>query len=228
MILEEFQAELELDRTWREEDIRFLHNLQARLPNVDDKERFRRSIVGMFYAHIEGYVYFSFNLYASSINELNLKCRDVKPVLMAATLSKEFEALKNPDKKNPLFKREFPEDKKLHQTCRQIDFLEQLAVIQDRDVKIPRDYINTENNVGPDVLRKLLYQMGLEHNDLDSIKVSLHKLLNIRNDIAHGKYKDGIPDADYESFKECFNTIFTRISNLLMNSLSNEDFRLVV
>ncbi|TBT44310.1 hypothetical protein D5E79_08560 [Vibrio parahaemolyticus] len=90
MNIEEFQAELELEREWREDDIRFFHNLQARLERASDRERLRRSIIGMFYAHIEGFVYFSFDLYASSINRLELKCSDVKPAIAAASLSAEF------------------------------------------------------------------------------------------------------------------------------------------
>ena len=208
MTLEEFQTQLELEKQWREDDLRFLHNLQARFENINDRERLRRSIVGMFYAHIEGFVYFSFDLYVTSINEMNLKCKEVKPAIAVASLNKEFVALKNADKKNPIFKRTLPDDTKLHQTCREIDFLENLNEIQDKKVKIPKGYINTENNVGPNVLRKLLYQMGLDHRDLDGISAELSRLLSIRNDIAHGKSKRGINDQDYNSIKECFNTIF--------------------
>lgn len=226
MTLEEFQTELELEKQWREDDIRFFHNLQATLEKIEDRERLRRSIVGMLYAHIEGFVYFSFNLYLNSINELELQCKDVKPAIAAASLNKEFVALKNPEKKNPIFKRQLPNDTKLHQTCREIDFLENFYTIQEQKVKIPRDYINTENNIGPNVLRKLLYQMGLDYNDLDGISTELSQLLNIRNDIAHGKSRTGIEDRDYNKFKDCFNTIFSRLSNLLVNSFSNQDFLL--
>ncbi len=227
MNIEEFQAELELEREWREDDIRFFHNLQARLENAGDRQRLRRSIIGMFYAHIEGFVYFSFDLYANSINRLELKCSDVKPAIAAASLSAEFLALKNSDKKNPIFKRELPEDRKLHQICREIDFLDQIREVNAKKVKIPKNYINTENNVGPTVLRKLLYQMGLDHKDLDEVSTDLLRLLNIRNDIAHGKRKDGIEDDDYIKFKDCFNTIFSRISNLLVKAFSDKDYLII-
>lgn len=226
MTLEEFQTELELERAWREEDIRFFHNLQAKLDIATDRKRLRRSIVGMQYAHIEGFVYFCFSRYAESINEQNLKCKDVKPEIAAASMHKIFTMLRRGEKKSPLFKRALPDDSKLHQTCREIDFLENMQQVSNTNVKIPTDFINTENNVGPDVLKKLLYQMGLNHTDLDDIGPDLLKLLNIRNKIAHGKCKKGISDEDYEKYKNCFNAIISKLSNLIVQAVSNQEYLL--
>lgn len=226
MTLEEFQTELELERTWRENDIRFLHNLQEKLSSSKEREQLRRSIIGMHYAHIEGFSYFAFSLYAESINELNLKCKEVKPAIAAASMHQIFSTLRKGEKKNPLFKRSLPDDKKLHQACQEIDFIENINQVAEKKVKIPKEFINTENNVGPNVLRKLLYQMGLNNTDLDSISSDLSRLLNIRNDIAHGKYKNGISDKDYESFKACFNTIISKLSSLINTAFSQKHYLL--
>ena len=228
MTLEEFQAQLEDEKSWREEDIRFYNNLQARLNNDNDRFRLRRSIVCMFYAHIEGFVYSSFSLYAESINSLGLKCKEVKPAIAAATLSDEFLALKNPAKKSTLFKRALPDDAKLHRICRETEFIEHSLLLQERIVKIPKKYINTESNVGSDVLRKLLYQMGLNHEDSEIIRSELNQLLVIRNDIAHGKSKEGINNVQYERFKECFYEILSRLSNLIVRSFINKDFMMEI
>ncbi|SKC34431.1 hypothetical protein CZ809_04051 [Photobacterium piscicola] len=224
MTLEELIIRLETEKEWREKDIRFFHNLQEKMEKQNDKERLRRSIIGMFYAHIEGFVGFSFNLYAESINDLNLKCKDVKPAIAVATLNNEFIALKNKDRKNDLFKRPFPDDTKLHQRCREMDFYSSFNDVQNKKVKIPRGYISTESNIGPDVLRKILYQMGMDHNILKEIDNDLLSLLNKRNDISHGKNKDGVKDDDYNKSKECYTLIFNRISTLITNSFSNECF----
>ncbi|STQ77012.1 MAE_28990/MAE_18760 family HEPN-like nuclease [Grimontia hollisae] len=226
MTLEEFQTQLELERQWREDEIRFFHNLQAKFPVTADRERLRRSIVGLLYAHIEGYVYFAFSLYVEAINNQNLKCKEVKPAIAAASLNAEFVALKNPEKKSTLFKRDLPDDTKLHQVCREINFLESISGIQDKKVKIPHGFINTENNIGPNVLRKLLYQIGLEHKGLDEISKDLNRLRRIRNDIAHGKSKEGIDDKHYIAFKECYETIFNRLSNLMIKSYANKEYLL--
>lgn len=223
MTLEEFQASIEMEKAWREDDIRFYNNLQAKL-DVSERNRLRRSIICMFYAHIEGFVYYSFLLYVESINNLGLKCKQVNPAIAAASLNEEFVALKNPDKKSALFKRVFPDDTKLHRSCREMDFVEQVFAIQNKIVRIPKKYIDTESNIGPDVLRKLLYQLGLDYNNSDLIRSDLNQLRIERNNIAHGKSQAGIEDGDYKRFKDCFYNIFSRLSNIIVMAYANKDY----
>ncbi len=113
MSLESFQEQLEVERTWREDEIRFLDNLQR---EYDEEKRFkfRRSIMCLYYAHIEGFVQFAFSLYVDEINKQELKCSEVKPVIAAATLHNEFMALQNKDKKSKIFKKTLPDETHIH------------------------------------------------------------------------------------------------------------------
>jgi len=223
MNLNEFQASIEIEKAWREEDIRFYNNLMAKL-DTSEQLRMRKSIICILYAHIEGFVYYTLSLYIESINNLDLKCKDVKPAIAAAALSDAFTALKNPDRKNDLFKRKFPDDTKLHRICREMEFIENSLSIQNKTVRIPKKFINTESNVGPDILRKLLYQLGLNYVDFENLKDDLNQLLVSRNNVAHGKIKDGISEIDYQRYKDCFHQIFSRLSNLMVMAYANRDY----
>ncbi len=224
MSLADFQEQIEIEREWRENEIRFLDNTQRATANKDDQKRIRRCILCLVYAHIEGFVQFSFSLYIDEINKKGLKCSEVKPVIAAATLHKAFIALQNTAKKNKIFRKTLPDETHLHKLCRQIEFIENISSIQLHDVNIPDGYINTENNVGQQVLEKLLVQVGLEYKDLRDIYSPLNRLLNVRNDISHGKRKQGIDDKEYQEFIACCKSIISGISRRLTTAYGRSEF----
>ncbi len=224
MSLANFQEQIETEREWREDEIRFLDNTQRIMANKDDQKRIRRSILCLVYAHIEGFVQFSFSLYIDKINSKGLQCSQVRPVIAAATLHKEFIALQNKDKKTRIFRKTLPDETHLHKLCRQVEFVENIATIQTHLVKIPDGYVNTESNVGQQVLEKLLYQVGLEYKDLKDIYAPLNRLLNVRNDISHGKRKLGIDDREYQEFIACCKSIISGISRRLTTAYGRNEF----
>lgn len=224
MSLANFQEQIESEREWREDEIRFLDNTQRIMTNQSDQKRIRRSIICLIYAHIEGFVQFSFSLYIDKINNKGLRCSQVKPVIAAATLHREFIALHNKDKKTPIFRKTLPDETHLHKLSRQVEFVESIATIQAHLVRIPDGYVNTESNVGQQVLEKLLYQVGLEYQDLKDIYAPLNRLLNVRNDISHGKRKLGIDDREYQEFIECCKSIISGISRRLTTAYGRSEF----
>ncbi|OZG70583.1 hypothetical protein BTA51_24770 [Hahella sp. CCB-MM4] len=224
MSLEHFQLQIESEREWREDEIRFLDNTQRDIASEDDQKKIRRSILCLVYAHIEGFVQFAFTLYVDEINKKGLKCSDVKPVIAAATLHREFIALNNKDKKSAIFRRSLPDDTSLHKLSRQVEFVENIALIQNHPVTIPEGYVNTENNVGQQVLEKLLFQVGLEYKDLRDIYSPLNRLLNVRNDISHGKRKQGIEDREYQEFIACCKSVISGISRRLTTAYGRNEF----
>jgi hypothetical protein len=227
MSLALFQEQIENEREWREAEIRFLHNNQNKLEKDKDKQLIRRSILCLVYAHVEGFVSFAFSLYIDEINKKKLLCKDVKPAIAAASFHKVFKAFTNTDKKNVIFKQKLPDDKHLHRLAREINFLESVNEFNSHLVIIPDDFINTENNVGMEVLEKLLFKVGLDHDDLKSIYRPLTKLLNVRNDISHGKRKLGIDDKNYEEFLNCGKSVISTISSRLTTAYGTNKFLLV-
>ncbi|PTB99420.1 hypothetical protein C9993_03240 [Marinobacter sp. Z-F4-2] len=224
MSLEYFQLQIESERDWREEELRFMDNTQRSIEDDHDRKKIRRSILCLIYAHIEGFVQFSFSLYIDEINKRNLKCSQVKPIIAAATLHREFLALQNKEKKSAIFRKTLPEDVHIHKLFRQAEFFENISDVQNHAVSIPEDYINTGNNVGQQVLEKLLYQVGLEYQDLKDIYSPLNRLLNVRNDIAHGKRKQGIDDKEYQEFVTCCKSVISGVSRRLTTAYGRNEF----
>ncbi|MFJ4054591.1 MULTISPECIES: MAE_28990/MAE_18760 family HEPN-like nuclease [unclassified Pseudomonas] len=224
MTLAIFQEQIEMERDWRESEIRFLHNVQETM-GLTDRQRVRRSIVCLLYAHVEGFVKFAFSLYVDQINNQFLKCKDVSSAIAAAAFSKEFKALKDVNKKSAFFINSLPEDKHLHSFAREMDFVSSIENFYEHPVFIGEDYINTENNVGREVIEKMLFQVGLAYTDLREVYAPLNRLLNVRNDIAHGKRKQGIEDADYQVFLECCRSVIEGVSRRLTTAFGNEQFR---
>ena len=224
MSVEYFQLQIESERDWREEEIRFLDNTQRAMESEDDRKKIRRSILCIVYAHIEGFVQFAFSLYIDEINKKGLKCSEVKPVIAAATLHREFLALNDKNKKSPVFRKVLPDDSKLHRLSRQAEFFENIALIHNYLVAIPEDYVSTENNVGQQVVEKLLFQVGLEYMDLREIYSPLNRLLNVRNDISHGKRRLGIEDKEYQEFIACCKSVISGISRRLTTAFGRSEF----
>nr|VFK77951.1 MAG: hypothetical protein BECKSD772D_GA0070982_100420 [Candidatus Kentron sp. SD] len=221
-----FRTEISKEREWREDEITFLDSVQESLEGKEDKEKIRRAIVCILYAHVEGFVHFIFSHYVYGINEQNLTCAKVRPAIAAAAFHKGFAALRNPDKKHSFFKGKLPDENHLHRLSRDIGFVENIGGFYDHPVSISDGVIDTEGNVGPEVLEKLLFQTGLEYRDIEDIRDSLHRLLNARNDIAHGKRKEGIKDQDYKKFRECFWKVIDSISDKIITAYQEKQFLL--
>ncbi|WP_231421434.1 MAE_28990/MAE_18760 family HEPN-like nuclease [Pseudomonas sp. Leaf59] len=223
MSLAIFQEQIESEREWREAEIRFLNNMQGGLSDKD-RTKIRRSIVCLLYAHIEGFVRFAFSLYVDQVNRKGLTCKDVSPAIAAAAFAKELKALKDINSKSPFFIKALPDDKHLHGFARDVDFITQIGNFYDHPVVIAEGYVNTENNVGREVLEKMLFQVGLEYSDLKDAYSPLNRLLNVRNDIAHGKRKQGISDEDYNTFLNCCRSVMTTISRRLTSSFGAQKY----
>lgn len=221
---EEFLTQIELDRAWREEEIRTMNNILTELKDDNDKNKLRRAIICLLYAHIEGFVKFSFGLYIESINGLKLKCQDVKPILIAAVYHKDFSKLTDPDAKSKLFTKKAQEDKYIRRICLQEEFFERINDVFNSEIKIDDGYINTENNVGREVLEKLLYQVGLSHKSLDNTIGPLSRLLNKRNDIAHGTDKSSIKAEHYDEYFKCALGIMKELTSTLFLAYSKKDY----
>jgi RiboL-PSP-HEPN len=228
MSLNDFSYALEHDIQWRIDEIRYLENNLERNRNDIHLNSLRRSIICIMYAHIEGFLYFSFTAYISHINQLNLRCKDVVPSIATANLHKELKILRVAKKKNSILCNELPDDTELHKLSREIEFIEKANNIFSQVVKIPEKFISTENNVGSSVLKKLLYQVGLDVRVFsDGEYETLNKLLIIRNNISHGKIRD-IDELLYSELKDCFDKLLERIKSELILAFGNEEFLLPV
>lgn len=183
---EDVFRQLESDRAVREREIRIIQNLARRASDDSERGMLFRSLVLLTYAHLEGFCRGALITYLTAINALRLKCEDASYVLVAASLTDVFGALRNPQSKHPIFARILPDDAKLHLLAREIEFIEKLEQVVGLEVGLPDNAVDTESNLSPKVLKKNLFKLGLDYSLVNKRQDQLNKLLGIRNAIAHG------------------------------------------
>lgn len=223
-ILEELETEL----TWRESEIKFLKNLLINLKNEDEENTYRKALVVMLYAHYEGFCAFAFQTYVLAINEERLLRKQVNSSLVAASLNQEFSLFENEEYKEERFTRVFrkraPDDKKLFKFSKRIYLLESLDNFLEQQIEIPDKVVNTENNLWPEVLKKLLYSLGLPENTFARHEDAIKTLVNTRNGISHGKDKEGIDVSTFGKLENATSDINKTIIKLIKKALANKEY----
>jgi hypothetical protein len=222
MNLATLRAELEADRAWREQEIRAFQNQGSSIVDEEEQNRYRRALVLLLYAHYEGFCKFAFTLYATAINDSGITCGQATYAVAAASLSDMFRNLRNPLKKCDLFRRELPDDAKLHQFAREREFVELTAEVEKRPVKIPDNLVDTESNLTPVVMKKNLYRLGLPHDQFEVHDCEINQLLNFRNGISHGDLKDGVRESIYLKLRTATFSIMSELGTGIMKALSEQ------
>lgn len=182
---EQIYEELEDDRASREQEIRLVENIIAKSTSPAEQNMLRRSLVLLTYAHLEGFSKFSLSAYAGAVNALKLPCRDASTPLVALTLSKVLGALRDANSKHPEFSR-LAEDRELHLLARERSFIENFERIILQSVVIPDHVVDTKSNLSSIVLKRNLYQLGLQYPIVSKHGGTIDRLLGVRNAIAHG------------------------------------------
>jgi hypothetical protein len=182
---EVFEA-IEADREQREFEIRLIDNMAQLADTSREKEALHRSLTLIAYAHLEGFCKFSLSAYKDAINSLKVPCSDAIIPLVAASLSAVFGALRDQNSKDPLFKKQLPEDKDLHVLWREMTFVENYEASISRPVSIPDRVVDTKSNLNSVVLKRNLYLLGIPHPSLSEYEATINELLGRRNAIAHG------------------------------------------
>ncbi len=179
----------------------------------------------MLYSHFEGFCKTAFSIYANAINQENLTCSLVTGQIIASSLAIAFRDFENTNKKSSLFKNDLPEDRAVHRFARQVELINNLNVIWTQRVSIPvDDVVDTEANLKPSVMRKILYRLGLPHDAFNENEGKLHSLLSYRNKIAHGLAKDGLDEKPYEEIQISTIGVMSSIIKMIMNALSETKY----
>ncbi|MDR5904468.1 MAE_28990/MAE_18760 family HEPN-like nuclease [Franzmannia qiaohouensis] len=211
--LEDIRAQIEVEREWRESELRFLKNRLSYIDSETDRKIYRKSLVVMLYSHFEGVSKAILFTYVNSINASGLLVEQANEAISAASLADVFQALRDPSSKCRVFKKDLPDDAKVHRFARDKEFLVSLHDFYQRAVSIDVDSIvDTESNLKPVVLRKILFRLGLEPSLVDPWTGTIQHLLRRRNDVAHGSAKDGI---DEDVYCELEHTVVSVVDDLV-------------
>lgn len=220
MNLADIRAELEDELEWRLEEMRFFKNQLADLRTKDQRDRYRRALVVMLYSHFEGFWKAAFSIYVRAINAEGVFCRDATHSLVAASLFNLYAGLSDHQKKHPFFRSKAPEDAKLHQMHRHVEFLSRLPDMEATKVDIPAEkVVDTESNLKPDVIRKNLFRLGFQHDMFEAHDGTVHQLLDKRNSVAHGSTRLGIEEDKYNKLEAAVMDIMGDVVKLLFDSL---------
>lgn len=219
------RAEIEQEREWREAEMRLLRNQVAAIDDARLRDVARKALVVMLYAHFEGICKVLLGAYIDKINGLQLRVSEVAPALGAACLADAFFALRDPNRKCREFSSILPDDSALHRFARDRQFVEVSSNLFSRVVDIRAEQVvDTESNLKPAVLKKILYRLGLDHGLVEPWEAGIQQLLRRRNDVAHGMARGGISESDYANLEAAVNSVIDRLVAALMDAVSNQRY----
>ncbi|MBC2214174.1 hypothetical protein HCA87_01205 [Listeria welshimeri] len=217
-------SQIEEELTWRKDEFYFFKNQLSKMEKESDRERYRKSLVVMLYSHYEGFCKSGFTVYVNAVNSERLLRSDVNIFIRTVSLNDIFLEYGNEAQKDSRFKKKLPEDKKLHKYSRQITFLEQFSSFLNETVNIPEEVVDTESNLKPVVLKKILYRLGFPFKEIELSDNTINKLLNYRNGIAHGSHKMGIEEQSYEELEASVMSLMDSIRLIILDAIHDDLF----
>lgn len=218
------RSELEYERTWRLDELRFLENFVAAIQPEDDQRRFRKALVVMLYSHYEGFCKMALLIYLRAINKADLRCAEVNDALAAAALGPLFNMVTSGGK-HPVFRNRLPDDTKLHAFSRRVDFLSGMPQVLAEPVAIDDELVNTASNLTSLVLRKNLFQLGLDEELAEAHRGTVDRLVHTRNAIAHGDLKDGPDATNYESLRASTLGVIDAVATAVVDAIEKGTYR---
>jgi hypothetical protein len=218
-------ADIEDDRLQREAEIRLIENLASGVKREDEERMLRRSLVLLTYSHLEGFCRFALFAYASAVNSARVPCKEAVVPLVAATLTSVFGALRELNRKHPYFSRALPHDQKLHMSAREQLFVENYERISAQIIQIPDAIVDTESNLKAAVLKKMLFQLGLDFTKIDPYVSPIERLLGVRNSIAHGDRIKVPSERECSEFMGAAFSVMRAVQHEVYSALAAQTYR---
>jgi len=181
---------LDKEIAWRKKELTYLRS-NVKEGSANFKTHLRSAIV-MLYAHWEGFIKNSCELYVSFIREKGLKYDELSENFIALALKQNL--------------KEFEQTNKSTIHCKMVDLLlnnlNQKANIPNTEI------IKTGSNLNSNILKEILTTVGIDYTEYE-LKNNLldSKLLRNRNSIAHGEYVE-LKELD-------FNELYTEITKMM-------------
>lgn len=217
-------GDIESDRLSRENELRLIERLTT---DAKDAERamLKRSLVLLTYAHLEGFCRFAISTYASALNSVGLSCDEATAAVAAAGMTDVFKALRNTNSKHALFKKSLADDRVVHMVAREQIFVDQTRQFFSRPINIPDDLVETHYSLSTDVIRKLMFQLGLNTDEVEPRRGAIERLKHVRNSIAHGDRLKVPSDEDAASYVVTAIGVMSFVQQEITFALSNQTYR---
>jgi len=227
-------------------EMRFLENQLKNFEDENEQEVYRKSLVVMLYSHFEGFFKEALDsFYIDILNNENIPIKEANYAIQACSLLDVFKDLQDGTNKSEIFKKALPDDSKLHIFHRRLEFIERLGEVfevsitsKNRFIKIPtanqekrpkedkhvRGLVDTESNLKPIVISKILFQLGFSDNHFKSYESDIIQLLSIRNEIGHGTFTRGVQKSIYFKLKISVFRVCKALIKLIINALQNKEY----
>jgi hypothetical protein len=174
---------------------------------------YRKTLLVMLYSHFEGVCKAAFSVYVQSLNAENAALSDVVPALAASGMAEVFRDLRNAERKSPIFRVTAPDDSGLHRYARDREFVERMGEFLKLRLLLDSELIvDTESNLTPVVLQKIMFRLGLDHQTVERWARPIGELLGRRNSVAHGTHRKGV---DEKTYAELEGAVFLLVDEII-------------
>lgn len=195
--------EIERDLSWREAELAMLRILLSN-NSITEREKLVlfRAAWALLYAHYEGFCKFSLTVYFDALKNSGAKCGDFSPKTQAFALTDKLKEVRN---------------------LPPVDLLSTMVGFAANDLQQTVEFpdVDTESNLWPRTLARLLEDADLEVETLPLHNRAIATLVNRRNKIAHGE-REIIPEFNYYiSFEDAVKTIMYDLALAIDGKLSS-------
>ena len=221
MQIVEFRTEMEEALSWRKNEIVTLKNLLRE----DNKAPVVKTLIVMLYAHFEGFFKDCLECYVKYINSTERELSDFNNSLKAASLSMEYAAFEDMNRKCKELTEIPPAENFLHRFHRRKELTEKfVSDYLTRKIRINDEIINTKSNLSYNVVQENMYILGLDYNYFSEKEKTITKLVRLRNSVAHGSQRAPIEFAEYEKIENDIFEVMEDIIKYLFEFCSEEKY----
>ena len=194
----EFRAEMESSLLWRLEEYRRLKNTIKE----DNKVAVVKVLIVMLYAHFGGFYKDCMDYYIDFINSTQLELECLNTSLIAASLHREFSSFEDTNRKCRELTTTPPVEDYLHRFHRRKELTKIFNTSYlTKKVKIKDLVVNTKSNLSFQVWQENFYILGLDVTLFSDYQKNIDKLVNLRNNIAHGSQKEPLDYSEFDSLE---------------------------
>lgn len=195
------------DYAWRRKELKLINDQIPNKPSPKQSAALRFA-VPILYAHWEGFVKKSTEIYLEFVAKKYLKHNELKPQFIALSLSKKLGNL---------------EIRNLEEKSKAVEFL--LNEFDKNSNILTTNVIQTKSNLKYKVFKEILFVVGINESKFSEFKGLIDDLVDARNNIAHGDYLR----VDFQTFEIMFNEIQQVMNSLkteIENSALSEEYKL--
>lgn len=195
------------DYAWRRKELKLINDQVSDKPSPIQSAALRFS-VPILYAHWEGFVKKSTEIYLEYVAKKYLKHNELKPQFIALSLSKKLGNL---------------EIKNLEEKSKTVEFL--IKEFDKNSNILTSNVIQTRSNLKYHIFKEILFIVGIDESKFSGYESLINDLVDARNNIAHGDFLK----VDFNTYQIMFAEIQEVMASLkteIENSALSEEYKM--